>query len=260
MGRVKVPRCDNCGAPVEFAKQATEARCEYCGELLIRELQAPKPVWAPPAAPPLPPPPPRVVTRKGTVAPFMLVGMATLAIAGASSFASLAPRLTPLPEAAPLVEPRSLAVATPLQVERTPTAPRPAELRNGTATERARPLVTADTGASRARLRPRPTAASPAASPAAPPALPRFDSQAAIAGLDAAKAKAEASCRGTTGVRLFVQMGFDADGVNRGAALSDPKLGGTPEAKCTLRIFRAVRIPPFDPKTRSSGLGRPVRL
>lgn len=78
--------------------------------------------------------------------------------------------------------------------------------------------------------------------------------------LDTAKAKAEASCRGSTGVQLFIQMGFDADGVNRGAALSDPKLKGTKEAKCALRIFRAVRIPPFDMTTRPSGLGRSVRL
>jgi hypothetical protein len=197
----------------------------------------------------------------------MLAGMATLAIAGASSFASLAPHLTPLPEPAQVAE-RTLAVATPREVQRTPTLPRPSEGRNGNVTERPRPLNTADADTSRGRLRPRPTAAPTPASPVttvspvptAPPPLPRFDGQAAIAGLDAAKAKAEASCRGTTGVRLFVQMGFDADGVNRGAALSDPKLGGTPEAKCTLKIFRAVRIPAFDPKTRSSGLGRLVRL
>jgi hypothetical protein len=55
-------------------------------------------------------------------------------------------------------------------------------------------------------------------------------------------------------------MGFDADGRNRGAALSDPKHKGTPEAKCVLRIFRLVRIPAFDPKTKPSGLGRMVRL
>jgi hypothetical protein len=87
-----------------------------------------------------------------------------------------------------------------------------------------------------------------------------FNSQAAIAGLDTAKAKAEASCRASSRVTLFIQMGFEADGANRGAALSDPKLKGTPEAKCALRIFRAVRIPAFDPATRPGGLGRSVRL
>jgi hypothetical protein len=260
MGRVKVPRCDNCGAPVEFGEGATEARCAYCGELLIRELYAPKAVWAPPVAPP---PPPVIVKRKGTVAPFVLAGMATLAIAGASSFASLAPRFTPLPETAP-VEERSLAVAASNPVQHIPTVSRVFESRNGPATARPRP---SDTTTPRNPLRARPTTAptalpvtTPGVVSTTPPPLPRFDGQAAAAGLDAAKAKAEASCRGTTGVRLFVQMGFDADGVNRGAALSDPKLKGTPEAKCTLRIFRAVRIPAFDLKTRSSGLGRLVRL
>jgi hypothetical protein len=255
MGRVKVPRCDNCGAPVEFAEGAAEARCVYCGELLIRELAAPMPAWAPV----LPPPPPPVVRRKGTIAPFLLAGVATLAIAGASSFASLASRFTPLPEPAPVAQ-QAVAIAAPLHA---PITPRPLEARNGAVSERPRTTDAAGTATSRNRLRARPTAApgtTPSAITTVPPALPRFDGQAAIAGLDAAKAKAEASCRGTTGVRLFVQMGFDSDGVNRGAALSDPKLGGTPEAKCTLRIFRAVRIPAFDPKTRSSGLGRMVRL
>jgi hypothetical protein len=253
MGRVKVPRCDNCGAPVEFGEGAMEARCAYCGELLIRELHAPKAAWAPPVPPP---PPPVIIKHKATVAPFVLAGMATLAIAGASSFASLAPRLTP-PPAIATVEERSLAVAASKPVQHIPTVSREFEGRSGSATARPRP---SDTTTSRNPLRARPTAAPTPAAPTAPPALPRFDGQAAAAGLDAAKAKAEASCRGTTGVRLFMQMGFDPDGVNRGAALSDPKLKGTPEARCALRIFRAVRIPAFDPKTRSSGLGRPLRL
>ena len=79
-------------------------------------------------------------------------------------------------------------------------------------------------------------------------------------GLDAAKTKAEASCKSSSGGSLFVQMGFGADGRNRGAALSNPKLAGTPEAKCVLKIFRAVRIPAFDPATKPGGLGRMVKL
>jgi hypothetical protein len=258
MGRIKLPRCDNCGAPVEFAEGVTEARCEYCNEQLIRELPvapAPKPAWVPPAA--LPPPPP-VVARRGTVVPLVFVGLAMLAIAGASTFANVASRMMPLPEPAPTAQ-QPLAVATPLELEHAPLMPRLTGAQNGAATDRSR---AAEAPTSRSRLRPRPTAgpATASAAPTAPPSPPKFDGQAAAAALDAAKANAEASCRGTTGVRLFVQMGFDADGVNRGAALSDPKLKGTPEAKCTLKIFRAVRIPPFDLKTRSSGLGRMVRL
>jgi hypothetical protein len=192
------------------------------------------------------------------VAPFLIGGVATLAIAGASSVASFASRMKPLPEPAEVAQ-QTLAVAAPGKLERTPVTARTSEARSVVTAERSRAT---ETSAPRSRLRARPSPATAAASAASvePVKPPRFDGQAAAAGLDAAKAKAEASCRGTTGVRLFVQMGFDADGVNRGAALSDPKLGGTPEAKCTLKIFRSVRIPSFDLATRSSGLGRMVRL
>lgn len=258
MGRVKIPRCDNCGAPVEFAQGVLEARCEYCNEVLIREFPvapAPAPVAYRPPPAPLPPPP--APAPRGTVAPFMLAGLATLAIAGASSIASFASRFQPLPDAAPPVR-DTLAVAAPIVVEREATTVRPSEARS----ESAQRPRTADTVTAKGRPRPRPTAANPTAAPtpAEPPKAPRFDTAAAVAGLDAAKAQAEIQCKGASGVRVFVQMGFDADGVNRGAALSDSKLKGTPEAKCTLRLFRAVRIPAFDMATRPSGLGRAVRL
>lgn len=255
MGRVKVPRCDNCGAPVEFAQGSTEARCEYCNEVLIREL-LPPPAPAPYRPPPGPPPPAPVAPR-ATVAPFVLAGLATFAIAGASAIANFASQLKPLPDAAPAAL-NNLGVAAPIPVQRETVTPRPAEARSDDQAARSK----AESAATRARKLARPLASAATAAPTQvlPPKSPPFNSEAAVAGLDAAKAKAEATCRGTSDVRLFIQMGFDADGANRGAALSDPKLKGTPEAKCALRIFRAVRIPAFDMATRPSGLGRPVRL
>jgi hypothetical protein len=255
MGRVKIPRCDNCGAPVEFAQGVLEARCEYCNEVLIRELPPPMPV----VMAPLPPPPPIPVRRsRGTVWPFLLTGIATLGMAGASGFASFLAQVKPLPT--PAADTRATLAAVPeVRVERDSATQRP-EGQKGTLPERSAP---GEGGTTRGRRLARPTTPSAQTAPPAsaePPKPPRFDTQAAVAGLDAAQAKAQASCKGADGVRLFVQMGFDPDGVNRGAALSDPKLKGTPEAKCTLRIFRAVRIPAFDPATRPSGLGRAVRL
>jgi len=223
--------------------------------VLIRELPAqPPPVARMPAPPPVAAP---VVVRKATVWPFLGVGLATLSIAGASGFASLAANMKALPE--PAQEARVAVAAAPaVRVEQGPVAQR-SEQREGEATARSK---TPEAATTRGRRLTRATAsAAPApAAPAEPPKPPKFDTAAAVAGLDAAKAKAEASCRGTAGVRLFVQMGFDAGGANRGAALSDPKHKDTPEAKCTLRIFRAVRIPAFDMATRPSGLGRAVRL
>jgi DNA-directed RNA polymerase subunit RPC12/RpoP len=258
MGRVKVPRCDNCGAPVEFAQGSLEARCEYCSEQLIRELP-----------PPVVPAPPRVVfhepprhapvaPRRTSMAPFLVGGLATVAIAGASGIATLAGQLKPLPDPTPATR-DTLAIAAPTKIESESPTARRSETRSDATTERSK---SADTTTSKSRRLARPTASAPAAAPTPtePPKPPPFNTAAAVAGLDAAKAKAEAACRGSDGVRLFVQMGFDPDGANRGAALSDPKLKGTPEAKCALKIFRAVRIPAFDPATRPSGLGRPVRL
>jgi hypothetical protein len=255
MGRVKVPRCDNCGAPVEFAAGKLEARCEYCNEVLIRELPPPAPAPAPAAHWSPHQPPPAVATRKVSVAPFVIVGVATLAIAGASSVATFASHFKPLPEPASTdAMPASLALPSrenvilqQAEVRKSDAVPTPA---SETKTTRARPRTRATASAA-------PSAAATSAEPAKPPP---FNNVAAAAALNAAKAKAEASCHGSAGVWLFVQTGFDADGVNRGAALSDPKLEGTPEAKCTLRIFRSVRIPAFDVATRPRGLGRSVRF
>jgi hypothetical protein len=264
MGRVKVPRCDNCGAPVEFGSGVLEARCEYCGEVLIREL--PQPALAPPPAPVPWHPPPHTAPRAATSArawPYVIAGIATLTTAGASGLASLAARMQPLPTPVPEAK-VSLATVPEVRVSQDSVSVKRAEARGETA-ERARGV---DAGASRSKRSATPTAPAAAATPVTPvtpvptaePKLPRFDSQAAISGLDAAKAKAEATCKSATGARLFVNMGFDPDGVNRGAAISDPKLRGTPEAKCVLRVFRSVRIPPFDLATRPGGLGRLVRF
>lgn len=254
MGRVKIPRCDNCGAPVEFAAGVFEARCEYCGEMLIRE--PPAPVRQAPRPQPVQQryvPPPRAA-HGHKVWPLVIVSGATVAIAGASGIASFATNVKPLP--APAAEVR--ATVASIREVRTETF----SIRSPETRAEAEVTKSPDAGTTRPRSsRPKTTAApTAAATPAEPPKPPKFDSQAAVAGLDAAKAKAEASCQSTTVKSLFVQMGFDADGKNRGAALSNPKLAGTPEAKCVLKIFRAVRIPAFDPATKPSGLGRMVRL
>jgi hypothetical protein len=258
MGRVKVPRCDNCGAPVEFAAGAAEARCQYCSEVLIRELHPP-PAPAPAPAPHGWPPgtPPTAAAGKRSVAPFVIVGLLAVAIAGASSIATFASHLRPPPAAAPVVreQPASTLVR---EVPREPVSVQQTEVRkNDTPPSRA---PAAPTTRAPVRTRATASAATTAAIPVEPPKLPAFDTQAAVAGLDSAKLKAEASCRGSSKVRLFIQMGFDADGANRGAALSNPTHQATPEAACALRIFRAVRIPAFDMKTRPSGLGRSVAL
>jgi hypothetical protein len=257
MGRVKVPRCDNCGAPVEFAAGAAEARCQYCGEVLIRELHPPAPAPVPHGAPPWAPP--AAAAGKRSVAPFVIVGLLTVAIAGASSIATFASHFRPAPAPAPSpVVHEQPASPNVRELPREPVSVQRSEVRKNEAPPK--PSTAAETA--RAQVRPRTTAsaAPTAAVPVEPPKLPAFDTQAAVAGLDGAKVKAEASCRGSSGVRLFIQMGFDADGANRGAALSNPTHQATPEAACALRIFRAVRIPAFDMKTRPSGLGRSVAL
>lgn len=232
-----------------------EARCEYCSEVLIREFQPPPP--------PAPRPEPRYVppasvprARKTNLWPLLITSGVTVAIAGASGVAGLVTSLGILPTPASEVRPVNVTVP---------------EVRAGTqsfslGTSETRspsnqPSKVADAGASRPRTaKPKPLAPVPPAPPPEPPKPPAFDSSAAVAGLDAAKAKAEKSCKSTTVKSLFVQMGFGPDGKNRGAALSDPKLNGTPEGKCVLRVFRAVSIPAFDPATKPSGLGRAVRL
>ncbi|HKO53998.1 MAG TPA: hypothetical protein VJV79_40095, partial [Polyangiaceae bacterium] len=103
MGRIKLPRCDNCGAPVEFAAGATEARCEYCSEVLIRELLPPTPAAAPHWSPPRQPPA-AAAAGKVSVAPFVLVGVATLVIAGASSIATFASHFKSQPQPAPVLQ------------------------------------------------------------------------------------------------------------------------------------------------------------
>jgi hypothetical protein len=255
MGRVKIPRCDNCGAPVEFATGALETRCQYCGELLIRELAAPPP--APPVQQRYAAPSPVYRTPRTKVWPLLAVTGATVAIAGASGIASFATNFTPLPE--PAAELRTTLAAVPtVQIRSESVSVRSSETR----IEVSEPSKSSDAGRTRTPRATRPKGASAVvtAAPVEPPKLPPFDTQAAIAGLDAAKLKAEAACQSASITSLFVQMGFDADGRNRGAALSNPKLTSTPEAKCVLRIFRLVRIPAFDPKTKPGGLGRMVRL
>jgi hypothetical protein len=256
MGRVNVPRCDNCGAPVEFASGVLEARCEYCNEVLIRDPPAPAPV--PPPVAPQWQPPPRTAPRAATATkiwPYVITGGAMLTMAGASGLANFAAQMKPLPAPAPESK-VTLATVPEVRVSQDSSSVERTEAR-GKSTARS-----ADAGTTRGKRLARPTASAPPTPTAAaePPKAPPFDTQAAIAGLDAAKVKAESSCKSEAGARLFVNMGFDPDGVNRGASVSDSKLRGTPEAKCVLRIFRSVRIPAFDLATRPSGLGRPVRL
>jgi hypothetical protein len=258
MGRVKVPRCDNCGAPVEFGRDELEARCQYCSEVLIREFPA--------QAPPIPSPveqryvPPAAVARhhKTNLWPILIATGTTLAIAGASGIATFATNLQLLPSSPPDVH--TAAVVVPEAVPETKSFSFPtSETRDATTSPTSK---AADVSPSRPRsAKPKtPIAPPPPPLPPEPPKPPPFDSKAAVAGLDAAKVKAESSCKRTSVKSLFVQMGFGPDGKNRGAALSDPKLNGTPEAKCVLKVFRAVSIPAFDPATKPSGLGRMVRL
>jgi hypothetical protein len=260
MGRVKVPRCDNCGAPVEFGQGVLEARCEYCGEVLIREfpVQALEPAPPPFAQQHHVPPVPAARHQKSRVWPLLIGSGATVAIAAASGLASFSPNLELFASSVSAGRPVTAVVREVSTAGTQAFSPTTAETRRQTPPA---PKVT-DAGTSRPRsVKPRtPVAPAPPPTPSAPPKPPRFDTQAAVAGLDAAKAKAESSCKSTTVKSLFVQMGFSADGKNRGAALSDPKHNGTPEAKCVLRIFRAVSIPAFDPATRPSGLGRGVRF
>jgi hypothetical protein len=185
--------------------------------------------------------------------PLLIVSGATVAIAGASGMATFATNLGPLSQ--PASEVRATVAEPPEARSESPTfAFSTSETRSETSVS----SKTQDAG-----TRPRSTrskAPAPAPTLTEPPKPPKFDSQAAVAALDAAKAKAEAACQSATSKSVFVQMGFDPDGKNRGAALSDPKKNGTPEAKCVLKIFRAVRIPAFDPATKPGGLGRMVRL
>jgi len=255
MGRVKVPRCDNCGAPVEFGKGVLEARCVYCGEVLIRELPAhvpepaprtPRVQYAPPASP----------ARSKFLWPLLIAGGA-IAMAGASAIAAFANQQGALSSSVPEFR----AASAVMHEERRETQSfsfSTSETRSGTS----QLPKAAEAGTSRPRsLKPKPPVAPvPAPTPIAPPKPPRFDTPAAVAGLDAAKVKAEQTCKSTTVKSLFVQMGFDADGKNRGAALSNPQHNGTPEAKCVLKVFRAVSIPAFDPATKPGGLGRAVRF
>jgi len=256
MGRVKVPRCDNCGAPVEFGQGVLEARCEYCGEVLIREFPAQIPAPQPPPVQQRYVPPAPAARSKTNLWPLLIVTLTTVAIAGASGIASFATQLSPSPAS----EVRTVNAVVPEVAQGTQSfSLSTSDTRNETTPS----SKAATAGTTRTRsTKPKPVAPvpPPAPTPAEPPKPPPFDSTAAVAGLDAAKAQAERSCKATTVKSLFVQMGFGADGRNRGAALSDPKLNGTPEAKCVLKVFRAVRIPAFDPATKPSGLGRAVRL
>jgi hypothetical protein len=254
MGRVKVPRCDNCGAPVEFGQGVLEARCEYCGEVLIREFAPQVPAVAPQPAPVQwrYDPPATVARSNGTKLWPLLIG--TVVVVGASGIASFASNFDRSTSSASEV--RAAAAVVPEVRAQTPSF----------STSEPRGETVQPKSAAAGTIRPRstkpktPVAPVPAPTPDEPPKPPPFNSEAAVAGLDAAKAKAEKSCKSTTVKSLFVQMGFGADGKNRGAALSDSKLNGTPEAKCVLKIFRAVSIPAFDPATKPSGLGRGVRL
>jgi hypothetical protein len=258
MGRVKVPRCDNCGAPVEFGRDVLEARCEYCGEVLIREFPAQTPPQPAPLEPRYVPPAPVIRHPKTNLWPILIATGTTLVIAGASGIATFAANLQLLPPSASEV--RTVAAVVPERVPETQSfAFSTSETRSATTSPTSK---AADAGPSRPRpSKPKtPAAPLPPPLPPEPPKPPKFDSKAAVAGLDAAKIKAESSCKSTTVKSLFVQMGFGPDGKNRGAALSDPKLNGTPEAKCVLKVFRAVSIPAFDPATKPSGLGRMVRL
>jgi len=122
------------------------------------------------------------------------------------------------------------------------------------------PVTTGDTQPLAARApsgtplhAPRPTSPS---GPTAPP----FDAAAAVIALDAASRAASAQCRSSSGKpeQLSMAPGFDSEGRNSGATATT--LHGSAEAACAERIFRSVRIPPFDPATRPAGLTRTISL
>lgn len=96
---------------------------------------------------------------------------------------------------------------------------------------------------------------------APPPTGPSFDGAAAVIALDAATRAANAQCRSSSGKpeKAFVTPGFSPDGRNTGAQVDDG-LRNLPEGRCVEGIFRNVRIPPFDPTIRPSGLVRSVDL
>jgi hypothetical protein len=104
------------------------------------------------------------------------------------------------------------------------------------------------------------TAPTPAAAAGAPP----FNGPIAMSSLDTAATQASATCKSTSGKtkKAFVDPGFLADGSNANAKVRIEKdiAAGSPEVACIERIFRAIRIPAFDEKTRPSGMGRFITL
>jgi hypothetical protein len=128
----------------------------------------------------------------------------------------------------------------------------------------ARPVVGIAT-ASRAPQAAQPGAkASPAAAAPVPAAAPPFNGQLAASSLDTAAAQASATCKSTSGKakKAFIDPGFVAEGSNANAKVRIEKdiAAGSPEVACVERIFRAIRIPAFDEKTRPSGMGRFIML
>ncbi|MFO0676695.1 MAG: hypothetical protein U0169_09180 [Polyangiaceae bacterium] len=80
--------------------------------------------------------------------------------------------------------------------------------------------------------------------------------------LDEATTRAGTSCRSTSAKtkNVVVTQGFVPDGRNANAQVASAELRSTPEGQCIQAIFRAVRVPPYDPNSQSGGLYRVVTL
>jgi hypothetical protein len=89
-----------------------------------------------------------------------------------------------------------------------------------------------------------------------------FDSRAAVKALDSAAGMAGTVCRAEAGKarRAVVSAGFEPDGTNSSAKVTNATEIGPPAAACVEAIFRRVKVPAFDQASRPSGLSRVVLL
>jgi hypothetical protein len=196
------------------------------------------------------------VSSGGSTSLLIGISLAITAIAGAAAAianhsaataAALARRATPPePLPAPAQTPPARTVE-PIRIE-LPTA---------TATAASATRKRASRVASAAATARKPTPPAPS-TPKAPP----FDENAAKVALSAARSQAIAFCpwSGTGYSSVNIGMGFTPDGSNRNARLMDARDARRPEGPCVLAIFRAVRVPPYDPERGPPGLSYGVTL
>jgi hypothetical protein len=242
-------QCTNCGAPLEFKRDATETSCRYCGATSrIERIKT---------APPLETRVPGVVYVSSGGSTSLLIGisLAITALAGAAAAianhsATTAAALTrraapPEPPRAPSQAPPARTVE-PIRIEHPPATAASAAKKRAS-----RVASTAGTGGK------------PTHSASSTPKAPPFDTKAAEVALNAARSQAIAFCpwSGTGYSSVSIGMGFTPDGSNRNARLMDARDARRPEGPCVLAIFRAVRVPPYDPERGPSGwsYGVPLR-